>query len=133
MGTRSLLHFIRKQGDNETELCNIYRQYDGYPKGRGLELAEWLESFTIVNRFSSKDERRIANGLDCLCALWISEEKGDKVGNVYMMGINERDGGEEYIYKVWEENNNIYMSCFDVWEKKLLFKGTPKEYLEIYK
>jgi hypothetical protein len=49
-----------------------------------------------------------------------------------MMGINERDGGEEYIYKVWEENNNIYMSCFDVWEKKLLFEGTPKEYLEIY-
>ena len=131
MGTRSLLHFIRKQDD--TKLCNIYRQYDGYPEGRGLELAKWLESFNIVNGFSSKAKRRIANGLDCLCALWISEEKGDEAGNIYMMGINDRDCGEEYIYKVWEEDNNIYMSCFDVWERKLLFEGTPKEYLEIYK
>ena len=131
MGTRSLLHFIRKEDD--TELCNIYRQYDGYPEGRGLELAKWLESFNIVNGFSSKAKRRIANGLDCLCALWISEEKGDEAGNIYMMGINDRDCGEEYIYKVWEEDNNIYMSCFDVWERKLLFEGTPKEYLEIYK
>lgn len=128
MGTRSLVHFIRKEDD--VKMCNLYRQYDGYPEGRGMELAKWLESFNVVNGFTLDDEkRRVANGLDCLCALWVSEEKGNEVGNVYMMGISDTDVGEEYVYEVWEEGKDIYMSCYDVWNKELLFKGTPEEYI----
>ena len=93
MGTRSLVHFIRKEDD--VKMCNLYRQYDGYPEGRGMQLARWLQKFTITNGISIDEDRVIANGMDCLCALWVSEEKGDSPGNVYMMGISDTDVGEE--------------------------------------
>ena len=47
-----------------------------------------------------------------------------------MMGISDTNVGEEYVYEVWEEGKDIYMSCYDVWNKELLFKGTPKEYID---
>ena len=44
MGTRSLT-FVKEQNGRKvsTYVC-MYRQYDGYPSGHGLELAEFLGS-----------------------------------------------------------------------------------------
>ena len=54
MGTRSLTKVIESytgedgKTKRETLTC-MYRQYDGYLRGHGLELAEWLQKYTIVN------------------------------------------------------------------------------------
>jgi hypothetical protein len=94
MGTRSTTIIM---SDN-AELCRIYRQFDGYPEGHGVELAK-LCDVKIVNGFGS-DKEGIANGMGCLAAQIIKGLK-DGVGNVYL----ETTGGEvndwcEYVYIV---------------------------------
>ncbi len=58
MGTRSLTRIIPRQeglsfneGHEKGELAhvNMYRQFDGYPSGHGLDLAEFLKDFKIIN------------------------------------------------------------------------------------
>ena len=57
MGTRSLTRVIPRQkglpydeGHKHVEksVVNMYRHYDGYPQGHGLDLAEFLSEFTIL-------------------------------------------------------------------------------------
>lgn len=47
MGTRSLT-FVH-DGDAAKPLTCMYRQYDGYPSGHGLELQQFLAPFKVVN------------------------------------------------------------------------------------
>ena len=63
MGTRSLTHVVE---DNDT-LLTIYRQYDGYLSGHGLDLAEYLHDISIVNGMNG-DNKAKANGMGCLSA-----------------------------------------------------------------
>ena len=56
MGTRSLTHF-KENGDT---LATIYRQYDGYMSGHGVDLSHFLKSKKIVitgsfEHFTRKD------------------------------------------------------------------------------
>jgi len=125
MGTRSLLRFVRKE-DN-ARLCNLYRQYDGHPTGRGMELAEWLQDYTIVNGVSFSQDEKIANGLACLCAQWVAHEKVG-IGGIYLMGINDEDVGEQYIYEVYEDQG-IKIKCTDAY-MKVLFNGNPSKYIQ---
>lgn len=46
MGTRSLTFMSDECGD---VLVCMYRQFDGYMSGHGVELAEFLAGFPIVN------------------------------------------------------------------------------------
>lgn len=94
MGTRSMTIVM----DDDKELCRIYRQYDGYPSGHGLDLAE-LCKVKIVNGFSP-DAKAQANGMGCLAAQIVKGLK-DGVGGIYL----EPTGGEvndwcEYVYIV---------------------------------
>ena len=50
MGTRSLTHFVE---EGET-LATIYRQFDGYPEGHGIELLNFLRDMHIVNGMNSQ-------------------------------------------------------------------------------
>ena len=56
MGTRSLTTFIETYTERETgkkiknEVVTMYRQYDGYPTGHGIELAEFLADGEVVKR-----------------------------------------------------------------------------------
>lgn len=97
MGSRSLTIILK---GNE-ELCRIYRQYDGYPEGHGLELAKIISAREMVNGFTPGAEKTQANGMGCLAALIISSLKGDECGNIYI----ESPGGEisdwvEYVYTI---------------------------------
>src|SRR5687767_2029853 len=65
MGTRSLT-IVEEVGG--AEICVLYRQYDGYPTGHGAELKSFLEGIQIVNGLSLGDQKRTANGMDCLAA-----------------------------------------------------------------
>ena len=97
MGTRSLTVFKEESGK---EICVMYRQMDGYPKGHGLELANFLAGMKIVNGISATEKGRTANGMPCLTAQVIKEFKGDRVGDIYIQPAGTRDCWEDYIYFV---------------------------------
>ena len=100
MGTRSLTRVIEKYDDDSKKtLTTMYRQYDGYPSGHGIELAEWLSEYNVVNGISLNDTRKIANGMDCLAAQMFAHFK-DGPGNIYCMHPDAEDCGEEYIYEI---------------------------------
>jgi hypothetical protein len=120
MGTRSLIHF---KEDGKT-FCTVYRQFDGYPSGRGLELAEWLSNITVVNGLTG-DGKHVANGLGCLAAQWIAHEK-DGPGGIYMVPPGKEPDLEEYTYDVDVnfDTRQVTLRCFDGDEK--VFEGPAK-------
>lgn len=126
MGTRSLTKIIRKYDDKP--ITCMYRQYDGYLEGHGVELAEWLEKYTIVNGIGLDDDRKIANGMECLSAQMFENFK-DGVGDIYCYHPDSTDCGEEFLYEISEEDSELIITATDVWEKKVIFKGGPKELL----
>jgi hypothetical protein len=128
MGTRSLTAILDEQGN---EICVMYRQYDGYPSGHGLELAEFLKPFTIVNGYGMDDKAgQVANGMNDLAAQLVAHFK-DGVGNIYLHAAGTRDAWEEYLYTVsWMEDpirGVEYviprLKCEDIYHKKVLFDG----------
>jgi hypothetical protein len=58
MGTRSLTHVIESYKDNgkkkKQTLLTMYRQYDGYPRGHGADLVEFLEGSKDIDRITSQ-------------------------------------------------------------------------------
>jgi hypothetical protein len=88
MGTSSIIEFQ----DEGKVLCCVYAQYDGYPEGRGVDLARFLVSKKLVNGLPLTREEHLANGMGCLAAQWITQEKKGP-GGVYM-AIPEQDMGE---------------------------------------
>lgn len=99
MGTRSLTFVY----DGDEAMINMYRQFDGYPSGHGLELAEFLNSFeAITNGFSINETRKIANGMGCLAAQLIANFKTE-VGGFYIYPVTATDCGQEYEYHVHQD------------------------------
>ena len=108
MGTRSLTVVL---DSNECEICVLYRQYDGYPTGHGAELQEFLSGFQIVNGLGSQREEKIANGMDCLAAQLIAHFKKE-AGGFYLYPAGTRDCGEEYIYTLYLQSNNLMLRLY---------------------
>ncbi len=90
MGTRSATIFY---DDEDKPLCAIYRQYDGYPEGHGLELAK-LADKTIVNGYNvNQKDGKHANGMGDLAAQVIAGLKNNphhRIGGVYMTNVEDR-------------------------------------------
>jgi len=98
MGTRSTIALY----DNDEAMINMYRQFDGYPSGHGLELAEFLNSFeAITNGFSINETRKIANGMGCLAAQLVAHFKTE-VGQFYLHPVTATKCGQDYEYHVHE-------------------------------
>lgn len=102
MGTRSLTVVKNDFG----ECCVLYRQYDGYPTGHGMELKQFLVEFEVVSGLSLKTPKRIANGLDCLAAQLVAHFKKE-AGGFYLCPSGTRDCGEEYIYTVYMKDGKL--------------------------
>ena len=152
MGTRSLTYIeetwetaIADENNNnevhkETQniLC-MYRQYDGYMSGHGAELAEFLQDFNIVNGMRMNDPPRTANGMHCLAAQLIvhfktsgCKDDGTPVsspGGIYIYHSDAKDCGEEFTYTIYEKKGKVYIRAYDVWNKDIIFDGTPEELL----
>lgn len=99
MGTRSITIIM----DGNQELCRIYRQCDGYPRGHGLELAQLCDR-TITNGIRGSDRNpatnRTANGMECLAAQIVAGLK-TVIGDVYLQVPNgEISDWVEYVYIV---------------------------------
>ena len=145
MGTRSLTRVIdRQEGLSFAKghlaknvgksYINMYKQYDGYKEGMGVDLAEFLLPFTVVNGMRLDEDRKIANGSGCLAAQIVTHFKTD-AGGIYLHTTEGKPGDcwEEYIYTIFvtdnQEKDNIIIAVYDVWKKDTIFVGTPAELL----
>ena len=97
MGTRSTITFIAGNEYGNIPLVKIYQQYDGYIKGVGYELANWLLKKNIVNGFNERNDID-ANGIGCLAAQFIRDFKKE-IGGLYVIP-NDPDDCEDYNYEV---------------------------------
>lgn len=137
MGTRSTVRFIQITKDRETgkkkeeKMCTIYQQFDGYPSGVGMELAEFLKPIKMVNGIGG-DTTNIANGTGCLAAQYIAAHKTD-VGGFYMTNLED---SQEYDYDVLIEYDDRYqpkqpiIRLVDDYDGSDSFEGTPEEFIE---
>lgn len=126
MGTRSQTT-ISSAGD-EPFVC-IYRHFDGYPDGHGLELFHFLSKIKIVNGFAPGSKLgEIANGVGCLAAQLVAYLKND-VGGIY---IQRHNGFEEFTYDIVigrEESGFEIRLKVHCYEDKI-FEGDLKEFGE---
>ena len=124
MGTRSLTTFI-DNFDNK-EIVVMYRQMDGYPEVHGKELVDFLDNMQIVNGIGMDEKRKIANGISCLAAQTVAHFKDD-VGHIYLYPAGLRDCGEEYIYTIYKDKDNLKVKVLKVYINKVIFDGTVQE------
>ena len=118
MGTRSLTFVY----DGNVPVINIYRQFDGYPSGHGHELAQFLNSKTLVNGYKDKNSAE-ANGMGCLAAQLIVQLKHG-VGGIYIHPVTSTDCGQDYEYHVYE--NNVIVKD----PTAVIFEGTWKQFAQ---
>ena len=130
MGTRSTYRIIEKHGEEQDQLALIYVQYDGYPQGHPMRIAEWLSGATVVNGFNSTTPSLAFNGAGCLAARMVGYLKEDTIGNVYLYPFKYRgNSGEDYMYDivVYENEPRIEMIAYDYNDNKI-FEGTPQQF-----
>jgi len=128
MGTRSLTFVYTDHYGSETgpePIVNMYRQFDGYPSGHGLELSEFLNSFeAITNGIPFGDTRKLANGMGCLAAQLIAHFK-QSVGGFYIYPVTSKDCGQDYEYHVYSDRITVYG-----YDKEHLFTGPWSAFTE---
>lgn len=135
MGTRSLTRVWEKNDEEETMLVNVYRQYDGYPKGLGVELAEFLRDRVVGNGISMNDlkNKKFSNGPGDLAAQLIAYMKAEHaVGGVYMEApVSDGDWGQEWVYDfvVSWRGGEIQVKVTKVWDSAVVFEGAAEQFV----
>lgn len=126
MGTRSLTIL---NDDDGKEIAVLYRQFDGYPSGHGLELKNFLSGMTITRGISG-NTRNTANGGACLAAQLVAHFKGDEVGQFYLYPADTRDAGEEYIYTVMPKGGEgVFLKVEECYNPpRTLFNGRVEDF-----
>jgi hypothetical protein len=104
------------------------RQYDGYLRGHGLELATFLLDMKIVNGLGL-ERKRVANGAGCLAAQMIAQFK-TAPGDFYIESIHA--GSEDldhidYVYNVHVDAGEITVTVVG---DKQEFQGTTTEFFD---
>jgi len=143
MGTRSLTRVIPRQDGlsfnkghlhPEKAMVNMYRQFDGYPDGHGIDLAEFLKDIKIVNGIPlNKESGNQANGSGCLAAQMVKHFKED-IGYIYLHPHDNESGWEDYIYTVYPKiGEETFISIYDVNKERCIFVGTPYKLIDKYK
>lgn len=155
MGTRSLTVFKNEDGQ---EIAVLYRQFDGYLKGMGKDLKDFLKGKRLTNGIGAGDEANF-NGMSDLAVQTIAhlkvsngkhQQKSDRLqkrkhrpligaGNYYLYPAGTRDCGEEYIYEIYPSSKTEFDSgtevkpiirATDVYYNEVIFEGPPEK-LEI--
>lgn len=148
MGTRSVVLIM----DDNEELCRIYRQFDGYPEGMGLDLAKACNrklTNGITGRVHPRDAKEYitSNGMRELATqVIVALKTASPVGNIYL----EVPNGSicewaEFVYMVrGEEGSYPTIECSTHTDPngpswfnpkstdELVFKGTPEEWIAKY-
>jgi hypothetical protein len=117
MGTRSLTYVYDEDNNKQPFVC-MYRQFDGYPKGHGAELAEFLTPI------KTSEEGRNANGMGCLAAQMIAYFK-EGINHIYLhfpeLG---QDSWQEYEYHLFSDKVVVQNPT------EVIFSGSWKEFSE---
>lgn len=126
MGTRSLTKFYESK--HGMPFAVMYRQYDGYPRGHGKQLVEFLQSRAWVNGIKSNEKRTVSNGIGCLAAQAVCFFKKDpnKAGDFYLQGdCYPGASDEEFIYEVRaiEADSSWHLTIRDVYKNEKIFNG----------
>jgi hypothetical protein len=119
--------------DGNKEILCMYRQFDGYLSGHGVDLLNAFKGFRITNGISG-DAKKTANGMGCLAAQVVAHFKktsgtndynngaGLQVGGFYLYAPETREVGEEFIYRLSEKSGRIWL---DVSEGEVAWFGLP--------
>lgn len=98
MGTRSVTRVF----EGDTEVCTIYRHWDGYPEGHGAWLIEALEGKTAVNGWCSaatKPKQDLLNGAGRAAGYLIAKLYNDG-HNPDVLPTGTKDADQDYEYHV---------------------------------
>lgn len=129
MGTRSLTYVYNDT--NEPLVC-MYRQFDGYPAGHGVDLAEFLNSGKMTNGIPMGSNEVLFNGMGDLAAQMIVNFKKD-TGGFYLFPTNDlsQDCWQEYEYHVYENRVAVYEGQYS--ENNVIFSGNWKNFKKFCK
>lgn len=134
MGTHSLTIVYDVWEDCTPQiLMSMYRQFDGYVSGHGMELYEFLKDMHIVNGLGSNQPEKIANGAGCLAAQIVAHFK-DGPGGFYIT-TNDDDTDIDYVYRIyvyepaWIENFGKIKLIIEHFGTQI-FNGSLEEFLE---
>ncbi|OIO62190.1 hypothetical protein AUJ83_03420 [Candidatus Woesearchaeota archaeon CG1_02_33_12] len=132
MSTRALVRFVNKEGKN---VATIYKHFDGYPEGFGLDLANFLSDMVIVEGIDLVHRGHVANGfvhkghvadgMECLAAQVVAFFK-QGVGDVYLYPSDtlESDTDVNYVYIIKDKGDGDIL--FIVYNgSRVLFSGNP--------
>ena len=124
MGTRSrtIIH------DDAVPLISMYRQFDGYLSGHGLELARFLIDMKIVNGLGL-ERKRVANGAGCLAAQMIAQFK-TAPGDFYIESIPADSEDLDHIDYVYNVHVNAGEITVTVVGSEQEFQGTATEFFD---
>jgi hypothetical protein len=120
MGTRSLTYVYVE----DTPIMCMYRQFDGYPSGHGVELAEFLTQIEMGNGISGEPELfSFANGMGCLAAQMIVNFKKSP-GGFYIYPVElDQACWQEYEYHVYEKQVVVKNPT------EVIFEGSYDEFM----
>ena len=126
MGTRSLT-IIRDRYDRH--VATLYRQYDGYPSGHGVALAEFGKGHTVSNtgaqrRTMGDGEGPIRhNGIGCWAAALVCHFKGQpgNASGAFYLEPEGVDAGEEYRYTVQSRPDGMDLKIYDVNARRYVY------------
>jgi hypothetical protein len=128
MATRALIRVIPRQeglaydqAHNHVEKAffNIYKHWDGYPAGLGVDIAK------ACNNIKDKNVSEFA--IDFVSVL-------EDTNRIELLAISEVDMGQEYIYTIFPKNDTseVFISIYDVWQNKVVFVGQPDKLIDKY-
>ena len=129
MGTRSLTRVHDVWGEDRDEiLINMYRQYDGYPEGHGVDLVEFLDGRVVGNGISMNAPEKFSNGAACLAAQLVANFKSpNEPGGFYLYPADAQDCGQDYEYDIFvQPNEEITVKVTDY--RTVIFEGTVEEF-----
>lgn len=128
MATRALIRVIPRQeglaydqAHNHVEKAffNIYRHWDGYPAGLGVDIAK------VCSNIKDKNVSEFA--IDFVSIM-------EDIDKIELLAISDVDMGQEYIYTIFPKNDTaeVFISVYDVWQDKVVFVGQPDKLIEKY-
>jgi hypothetical protein len=144
MGTRSLTFVYEKYDHVQKPICNMYRQYDGYPTGHGAELADFLSGGRLVNGLinTKTAEELVYNGMGCLSASMVAHFK-QTPGGFYIHPVDVTACGQDYEYHIYDKDGlyvevyycgcNMFGMSGDPADVDLIFSGLLPEFIEFCK
>lgn len=132
MGTRSTTTFL----ENDKPIACLYRQFDGYPDGHGIDLAKALGDREMTNGISG--DRNVFNRMGDLAVRVIATLKAkydiNSPGNFYMeIPGTDGDHGEDYLYYIYTDDPQGWEGYPKIkierpYSSEILFDGTVEEF-----